>query len=99
MRLLHLTFAGLGPFRDRQSIDFARLAESRLFLLEGPTGSGKSTVIDAIVFALYGNVAGTGSDGARVVSPSTRSTSGVTSRGCMASGSPTASPACLRRTS
>ncbi len=68
MRLHRLTFAGLGPFRDEQVIDFADLAASGLFLLEGPTGAGKSTIIDAIVFALYGTVAGAESDKGRLVS-------------------------------
>ena len=68
MQLHRLTFAGLGPFKDEQTIDFAHLAESPLFLLEGPTGSGKSTIIDALVFALYGGVATTDGDDARLVS-------------------------------
>ena len=49
--------AAIGPFAGRHTIDFGALAQGGLFLLEGPTGSGKSTVIDAIVFALYGKVA------------------------------------------
>ena len=57
MRLHYLEFEGIGPFRDRTRINFDDLGASRLFLLEGPTGSGKSTIIDAIVFALYGSVA------------------------------------------
>lgn len=57
MHLHTLKFAALGPFPGEHVIDFSALGASGLFLLEGPTGSGKSTVIDAIVFALYGNVA------------------------------------------
>lgn len=57
MQLHRLTFQAVGPFPGRYTIDFADLASSGLFLLEGPTGSGKSTIIDAIVFALYGKVA------------------------------------------
>lgn len=68
MQLYRLTFRGLGPFQDEQTIDFRRLAESPLFLLEGPTGSGKSTIIDALVFALYGSVAGSDADDDRLVS-------------------------------
>ncbi len=45
--------AGFGAFRDPTCIDFA---ETDLFALQGPTGAGKSTVIDAICFALFGNV-------------------------------------------
>lgn len=59
MKLHYLEFEGIGPFRDRVRINFAELGVSGLFLLEGNTGSGKSTIVDAIVFALYGNVAGT----------------------------------------
>lgn len=57
MHLHSLTFQAIGPFAGRHHIDFAELGASGLFLLEGPTGAGKSTVIDAVVFALYGKVA------------------------------------------
>ena len=58
MRLHRLTLQAFGPFAERQEIDFDRLAQSQLFLLEGPTGAGKSTILDAITFALYGALAG-----------------------------------------
>ncbi|MEM7339580.1 MAG: SMC family ATPase [Actinomycetota bacterium] len=54
MRPLRVDLEGFGAFRDRTEIDFAGLD---LVALVGPTGSGKSTVIDAITFALYGSVA------------------------------------------
>ena len=57
MHLHSLTLQALGPFAGTYTIDFAELGASGLFLLEGPTGAGKSTIIDAIVFALYGKVA------------------------------------------
>ena len=57
MRLRTLTLAAIGPFAGEHTIDFDALAAGGLFLLEGPTGAGKSTIIDAIVFALYGKVA------------------------------------------
>ena len=58
MRLRRLTVSGIGPFADTFSIDFDALTAGGQFLLEGPTGSGKSTIIDAVVWALYGGVAG-----------------------------------------
>jgi exonuclease SbcC len=57
MHLHSLTLQALGPFSGRHTIDFAELGASGIFLLEGPTGAGKSTIIDALVFALYGKVA------------------------------------------
>ncbi len=57
MHLRSLTLQALGPFAGTYTIDFEQLGASRLYLLEGPTGSGKSTIIEAIVFALYGKVA------------------------------------------
>lgn len=62
MRLQRLEMAGVGSFADRIEVDFGSLSHAGLFLIEGPTGSGKSTILDAIVFALYGSVAGTSSD-------------------------------------
>lgn len=58
MKLHHLRMTGIGPFAGTVEIDFAALGASGTFLLEGPTGSGKSTILDAIVYALYGQVAG-----------------------------------------
>lgn len=58
MLIRHLEFSGIGPFKGRHVIDMDDLAAQGVFLIEGPTGSGKSTIIDAIVFALFGNVAG-----------------------------------------
>jgi exonuclease SbcC len=60
MYLHRLELAAIGPFAGRVDIDFAALGASGVFLLEGPTGAGKSTVIDAVVFALYGSLAGEG---------------------------------------
>ncbi|MBL0888880.1 AAA family ATPase [Myceligenerans indicum] len=58
MQLHRLTFSALGPYRGTHTVDFARLTAAGLFLFEGPTGAGKSTLIDAMTFALYGQVAG-----------------------------------------
>ena len=53
MRPLRLELQGFTSFRDKTAIDFS---DCELFALVGPTGSGKSTVIDAICFVLYGSV-------------------------------------------
>ncbi|MCL2315822.1 MAG: SMC family ATPase [Actinomycetia bacterium] len=68
MRVLRLGLANIGPYVDPVRIDFTTLGLDGPFLLEGPTGAGKSTLIDAIVFALYGKVSGRESDEARLVS-------------------------------
>src|SRR5690606_41141528 len=57
---------GIGPFAGTVEIDFTALGASGMFLLEGPTGSGKSTILDAIVYALYGQVAGSATSDARI---------------------------------
>ena len=57
MRIHSLTMTGIGPYPGREHIDFDAVGASGRFLLTGPTGSGKTTIIDAIVFALYGDVA------------------------------------------
>jgi len=53
MKILRIKMKNFGPY-VYQEIDFTELNEQRLFLLEGKTGCGKSTIIEAIVFALYG---------------------------------------------
>src|SRR5436189_1176372 len=58
MRLHTLELQAFGPYATQQRIDFDLLAASGLFLLEGPTGAGKSTILDAVTFALYGGLAG-----------------------------------------
>ncbi|HEY6479800.1 MAG TPA: SMC family ATPase, partial [Streptosporangiaceae bacterium] len=54
MRLHTLELQAIGPYATPQRIDFGALTASGLFLLEGPTGAGKTTILDAITFALYG---------------------------------------------
>ncbi|QOQ39283.1 AAA family ATPase [Trueperella pecoris] len=66
MHFRRLKFSAIGPFPNSHEIDFDQLTASGLFLFEGPTGAGKSSIIDAIVFALYGDVAGRDSDLSRI---------------------------------
>lgn len=56
MRPISLEIEGLQSFKEKQSIDFETLGETGLFGIFGPTGSGKSTILDAITFALFGDV-------------------------------------------
>jgi DNA repair protein SbcC/Rad50 len=53
---ISLTIAGLHSFREKQTIDFQSLCEGGVFGIFGPTGSGKSTILDAMTLALFGSV-------------------------------------------
>ncbi|GAA0660540.1 hypothetical protein GCM10009548_29620 [Streptomyces malaysiensis subsp. malaysiensis] len=58
MRLHRLVVTAFGPFGATQEIDFDELSAAGLFLLHGPTGAGKTSVLDAVCYALYGQVPG-----------------------------------------
>lgn len=58
MRPIQLTIQGFGPFATRQVVDFTELGHAPLFLINGPTGAGKSSILDAICYALYGETTG-----------------------------------------
>ncbi|MEV7065509.1 SMC family ATPase [Streptomyces collinus] len=58
MRLHRLTLTAFGPFGGTQAVDFDDLSSAGLFLLHGPTGAGKTSVLDAVCYALYGSVPG-----------------------------------------
>lgn len=56
MRPVHLSLAGLQSYREKQEVDFAKLSDAGVFGIFGPTGSGKSSILDAMTLALYGKV-------------------------------------------
>lgn len=58
MRPMELTISGWGPYKEVQSIDFKAFFGTGLFLVTGATGAGKTTIFDAICFALYGAMSG-----------------------------------------
>ncbi|WP_234425769.1 AAA family ATPase, partial [Streptomyces kebangsaanensis] len=58
MRLHRLDLTAFGPFGGSQTVDFDALSAAGLFLLHGPTGAGKTSVLDAVCYALYGSVPG-----------------------------------------
>jgi exonuclease SbcC len=58
VRLHRLTVTAFGPFGGTQTVDFDELSAAGLFLLHGPTGAGKTSVLDAVCYALYGSVPG-----------------------------------------
>ncbi|MDQ0865869.1 AAA family ATPase [Arthrobacter globiformis] len=66
MRIHRLEISAFGPFAGTEEIDFDRLSAHGLFLLNGPTGAGKTSVLDAICYALYGSVPGARQDGKRL---------------------------------
>ncbi|WP_338651903.1 SMC family ATPase [Lysinibacillus sp. Y5S-8] len=58
MKPLKLTITAFGPYKDTEIIDFQELGEHRLFAISGKTGAGKTTIFDAICYALYGSGSG-----------------------------------------
>ena len=58
MRVHRLRITAFGPFAGTAEVDLDALASNGLFLLHGPTGAGKTSVLDAVCFALYGAVPG-----------------------------------------
>ncbi|WP_430331506.1 AAA family ATPase [Rhodococcus sp. ACT016] len=68
MRLHNLQVTAFGPFADTVEVDFDELGADGLFLLHGQTGAGKTTILDAVAFALYGTVPGARKEGKRLLS-------------------------------
>ncbi|RLV60416.1 SMC family ATPase [Parashewanella curva] len=61
-----LSMSAFGPFSHTQDIDFNALSEHALFLINGPTGAGKTTILDGICFALYGKTTGNEREGTQM---------------------------------
>ena len=62
MNLIRLTMTAFGPYKNNQVIDFTELEDRKLFVISGATGAGKTTIFDAITFALYGTASGSDRD-------------------------------------
>lgn len=68
MRLHSLSVSAFGPFAGTETVDFDALGADGLFLLHGETGAGKTTVLDAVAFALFGTVPGARNEARRLLS-------------------------------
>jgi exonuclease SbcC len=58
MRPLKVTMTAFGPYKNQETVDFTELNGHKLFVISGNTGAGKTTIFDAICFALYGDASG-----------------------------------------
>ncbi len=58
MRPVTLTMTAFGPYAGTQELDFGELGGKRFFLIHGPTGAGKTSILDAMTYALYGDTSG-----------------------------------------
>lgn len=58
MKPINLVISAFGPYKDKVTIDFTKLGENGIFLITGDTGAGKTSIFDAISFAIFGEVSG-----------------------------------------
>lgn len=66
MRPLKLVVSGFGPYAERTEIDFEKLGTHGLYLISGDTGAGKTTIFDAVTYALFGKASGDNRDDAKL---------------------------------
>lgn len=63
---IYLEMKAFGPYAGQEIVDFRELGDHKLFLIYGPTGSGKTTILDAMCYALYGSTSGDSRTGAHM---------------------------------
>src|SRR5215468_5562187 len=72
MKPLRLILRAFGPYAGEQAFDFGSLQGRSFFLIHGPTGAGKTSILDAMCFALYGDTSGGSRDAERMRSDHAR---------------------------